>query len=92
MPELTATAVDDLPILKADALKFLTLMRGQLSTPVGAVHFRQPGKPPPRRLECCAQLCGCHCRAPFSIKGTPPLPPGFTLPDSLYVWGDFASL
>ena len=33
MPELTASSVDDLPILKADALKFLTLMRGQLSTP-----------------------------------------------------------
>ena len=32
MPELTAASVDDLPILKADALKFLTLMRGQLST------------------------------------------------------------
>lgn len=32
MPELTSASVDDLPILKADALKFLTLMRGQLST------------------------------------------------------------
>ena len=31
-PELTSPSVDDLPILKADALKFLTLMRGQLST------------------------------------------------------------
>ncbi len=32
LPELTSPAVDELPILKADALKFLTLMRGQLST------------------------------------------------------------
>ncbi len=32
MPELTSPSVDNLPILKADALKFLTLMRGQLST------------------------------------------------------------
>jgi len=32
MPELTSPSVDELPILKADALKFLTLMRGQLST------------------------------------------------------------
>ena len=32
LPELTSQAVDELPILKADALKFLTLMRGQLST------------------------------------------------------------
>lgn len=32
MPELTSPAVDEVPILKADALKFLTLMRGQLPT------------------------------------------------------------
>ncbi|EIE27359.1 Cse1-domain-containing protein [Coccomyxa subellipsoidea C-169] len=33
-PELTSSAVDDLTILKADALKFLTILRGQLPTPV----------------------------------------------------------
>ena len=33
MPVLSAEDVDELPILKADALKFLTLLRGQLPTP-----------------------------------------------------------
>lgn len=33
-PELTSSSVDDLPILKADALKFLTILRSQLPTPV----------------------------------------------------------
>jgi len=33
-PELSSSAVDELPILKADALKFLTILRSQLPTPV----------------------------------------------------------
>ena len=32
LPELSAESVDELPILKADALKFVTLLRGQLPT------------------------------------------------------------
>ena len=34
LPELSSPAVDERPILKADALKFLTLLRGQLPTAV----------------------------------------------------------
>lgn len=34
VPELTSSSVDELPILKADALKFLTILRSQLPIPV----------------------------------------------------------
>ena len=33
VPELMSEAVDERPVLKADALKFATLLRGQLGSP-----------------------------------------------------------